>query len=108
MDGWLKGDPGPMLAIADPDITYIHVVAGKRLEGLAAVKALFEPYRGTALFDSYEMLDPKVQAAGDTAVLTYVLERHLGAVTNYWNGTQVYRRKDGAWRVIHTHWSIRN
>ena len=26
MDGWLKGDPGPQLAITDPQITYFHAV----------------------------------------------------------------------------------
>ena len=105
LDGWQVGNPDPLLAISDPEITYIHVVTDKRLEGLAAVKALFEPYRGRPLFDSYEMAEPKVQASGDTAVLTYVLVRHLGATTTRWNATQVYQRKKEGWRIIHSHWS---
>jgi hypothetical protein len=105
LDGWLKGDPGPMLAIADPGITYYHVMTEKRLEGLEALTALFEPYRGRPLFDSYEIADPKVQAAGDIAVLTYQLVRHNGDVVSRWNATQVYERKAGGWRVVHTHWS---
>jgi hypothetical protein len=106
MDGWMKGDPDPSLAVADPEITYIHAVAAKRLDGLDAVRTLFEQYRGTPLFDSYEMVDPKVQLAGDAAILSYTLVRHNGDAVNRWNGTQVYQRKANGWRVIHAHWSV--
>ena len=105
LDGWQMGNPDPLLAISDPEITYFHVVTDKRLDGLPAVKALFEGYRGRPLFDSYEMAEPKVQASGDTAVLTYTLVRHVGAATTRWNATQVYQRKKEGWRIIHSHWS---
>jgi hypothetical protein len=105
MDGWLKGNPDPVLAIADPEITYFHVMTEKRIDGLPALKALFEPFRGTPLFDSYEILDPKVQTGGDMAVLTYIFVRHNGGATSRWNATQVYQRKKEGWRVIHTHYS---
>ena len=105
MDGWLKGDPGPQLAITDPQITYFHAVVENRLEGLPAVQELYERFRGRPLFDSYEILNPKVQALGDVTVLTYRLAQHAGGVTAFWNATQVYQRKKEGWRVIHTHWS---
>lgn len=105
MDGWLKGNPDPVLAIADPEITYFHIMTEKRIDGLSQLKALFEAYRGTPLFDSYEIVDPKVQISGDTAVLTYLFVRHNGAATSRWNATQVYQRKKEGWRVIHTHYS---
>ncbi len=105
LDGWLAGNPDPLLAISDPEITYFHVVTDQRLDGLPAVKALFEAYRGRPLFDSYEMAQPKVQSAGDTAVLTYTLVRHVGTATTRWNATQVYQRKKEGWRIIHSHWS---
>jgi hypothetical protein len=105
MDGWLKGDPDPQLAISDPEITYIHDVAGKRLEGLSALKELYAPYRGVPLFDSYELLSPKVQPTGDVAVLTYQLAQRNGSATRYWNATQIYKKKREGWRIIHTHWS---
>jgi ketosteroid isomerase-like protein len=105
LDGWQVGNPDPLLAISDPEITYFHVVTDKRLDGLPAVKALFEAYRGRPLFDSYEMADAKVQASGDTAVLTYTLVRHVGTATTRWNATQVYQRKKEGWRIIHSHWS---
>jgi hypothetical protein len=105
MDGWLKGDPDPQLAITDPKITYIHDVIGKRLQGIADVKELYSAYRGKSLFDSYEILRPTVRAIGDVAVLSYQLAQHIGADTRYWNGTQVYAKTADGWRVIHTHWS---
>jgi ketosteroid isomerase-like protein len=105
MDGWLKGDPEPLLAISDDDITYFHVMTDKRLDGLAAVKAIVEPFRGRSLFDSYDMLEPQVQVGGDMAVLTYVLVRRNGPATSRWNATQVYQRKPHGWRIVHTHWS---
>ena len=108
LDGWLKGDPGPQLATLDAQITYFHAVVEQRLEGLPAVKQLYERFRGVPLFDSYQMLTPKVQVLGDVAVLTYVLAQHTRAGTTFWNGTQVYQMKKEGWRVIHTHWSKGN
>jgi ketosteroid isomerase-like protein len=105
MDGWFKGDPDPFLALADSDITYFHIMTASRLDGLPAVRTLVEPYRGKPLFDSYEINDAKVQAAGDMAVLTYNYVTHNGAATRRWNATQVYQRKQSAWRLIHSHFS---
>ncbi len=105
LDGWQVGNPDALLAILDPEITYFHAVTDRRLDGLPAVRALFEAYRGRPLFDSYEMAEPKVQATADSAVLTYVLVRHIGTVTTRWNATQVYQRKREGWRIIHSHWS---
>jgi len=105
MDGWLTGNPDPQLAIADSQITYIHAVADQRVDGLPALKDLFESYRGTRLYDSYDILNPKVQVCGDVVVLTYLLARHNGDATTFWNSTQVYQMKKEGWRVIHSHWS---
>jgi len=106
MDGWQKGDPGPALEISDREITYFHVMTDRRLDGLPALRALYEPYRGTPLFDSYEMLDPKVQVSGDVAVLTYNFVRRNGTAASRFNATEVYQRKKEGWRVIHSHFSM--
>ena len=106
MDGFQAGNPDPCLALMDPEISYFHVVTDKRIDGLPALKTLFDAYRGRPLFDSYELADPKVQMMGDTAVLTYILVRHLGSDTTRWNATEVYQRKGNGWRIIHSHWSV--
>ncbi len=105
MDGWLKGDPGPSLAISDPQITFIHDVTGHRLEGLPALKTLYDQRSGTPLFDRYEIQEPKVQTVGDVAILTYRLAQHVNDSTRYWNGTEVFWRTQEGWRIIHSHWS---
>ncbi len=105
LDGWKKGDPGPALNVLAPEITYIHAAVGVRLDGLDAVRALFEQYRGRPLFDSYEIVDPKLQMAGDAAILSYVLVRHNGDSSSRWYGTEVYQRKANGWQVLHAHWS---
>jgi hypothetical protein len=105
MDGWLKGDPGPMLAASDPDITFFHVMTQQRLDGVAAVKELYQGFAGRPLFDSYRIESPKVQAGVDMAVLTYRLVTRNGGLERNWNATQVYQRKKAGWRVIHTHCS---
>jgi len=105
LDGWQMGNPDPLLAISDPEHHLLPRGYGQELDGLPAVRALFEGYRGRPLFDSYEMADPKVQSSGDTAVLTYTLVRHVGTATTRWNATQVYQRKKEGWRIIHSHWS---
>jgi ketosteroid isomerase-like protein len=108
MEGWLAGNPDPTLAVLDPEVTYFHFPLMTRLDGLPAVKTLFEPYRGKPLFDSYDMLDPKVQVSGDVAVLTYQLVTRNGSTTSRWNSTEVYQHKKEGWRVIHAHWSKAN
>ena len=105
MDGWLKGDSGPMLAASDADITMFHVMTQKRVEGAAGVKELYAGYQGRPLFDSYRIDNPKVQTGGDMAILSYVLVTHNGDVERRYNATQVYQRKKAGWRVVHTHFS---
>jgi len=105
MDGWLEGNPDKLLASLDPAVTYINAATNARLEGVSAVKALCEPYRGRPLYDGYEITQPLLHLAGDAAVLTYQLTTRNGTTTSRWNATQVYKRTPGGWRVIHTHWS---
>jgi ketosteroid isomerase-like protein len=105
MDGWRVGDPGPSLALLDPGVTYFHYPLQQRLQGLPAVKAFFEPYRGRPLFDAYEMRDPEVQVVGGAAVLTYQLVTHRGETTDRWNSTEVFEKKKSGWRIVHAHWS---
>jgi ketosteroid isomerase-like protein len=109
MDGWSKGSPDADLAISDPAITYIDPARDGRIEGRAALAEFFEKYRGTPLFDSYEIVDPKVRVAGDTAVLSFFLQCRRSETDYRYNATLVWQRTGDGWRVIHEHWSkVRN
>jgi len=105
MEGWRVGNPEPALALLDPDVTYFHYPLQTRLQGLPAVKALFEPYRGRPLFDTYELADPQVQVAGEAAILTYQLVTDRGGAKERWNSSQVFEKKKDGWRIVHAHWS---
>ncbi len=105
MDGWMTGNPDGDLAISDATITYIHAGVDKRLDGLPAVREFFEKYRGTPLFDGYEIIEPKVQVSGDIAVLTSYFDFRNGATLRRYCSTQVFQRRKEGWRIIHAHWS---
>jgi catechol 2,3-dioxygenase-like lactoylglutathione lyase family enzyme len=108
LEGWQRGSPDPMLATLDPEVTYVNAATAQLLNGLPAVKELFEKYRGRPLYDSFAILHPLVRVSGDCAVLSYQLEQRIGSMRRLWNGTQVYEHRDGTWRIIHTHWSRAN
>jgi ketosteroid isomerase-like protein len=105
LDGWVRGEPEANLAISADDLTYFDGGLTARLEGLAGVKSYFEAYRGQPLFEGYEIVDAKAQAGADMAVLTYRLVIRKGAETYAYHATEVYQRRNGGWKVIHSHFS---
>jgi ketosteroid isomerase-like protein len=75
------------------------------------MKAYLAPLRGKIRIDRWEMLNAKVQRHGDVAVLTYNVVNYQKQAdgterpTTRWNSTAVFRRIDGQWRTIHSHFS---
>ena len=54
-----------------------------------------------------DILNPKVQAVENMAVLTFNLVSYGKEKQTKWNCTEVYRREEsGDWKIISTHWSI--
>ncbi len=101
LGAWGSGDPEPNLALLAEDVTYFDDGQKRRLDGLAAVKAYFEPFRGKPLFSSFEIADARVQRSGDCAVLTYRLLLN----GNPFHTTEVFERRREGWRIIHSHFS---
>jgi hypothetical protein len=106
LDRWGRGDPSGFLEISDTDVVYFDPFLEKRLYGLKAMTAYCDGIRGKIHIDRDQMIDPKVQVNGETAVLTYNYVSHAGETEARWNFTEVYVCKAGQWRVIQTHWSI--
>lgn len=116
LDRWIHADPDGYLSLYTKDATYFDPFREKRVDGLDELKARVAAMRGVALpftEPRYDMINPIVQAEGDTAVLTYNLVNYgkpIGStketVLARWNATQVYCRIDGAWQLTHTHWSF--
>lgn len=106
LERWIKGDPSGFLNLSDPEVVYFDPFAERRVDGLAALTELYEGLRGQIHMDCFELLNPKVQLAGDAAVLTFNYVSRTGETVDRWNCTEVYRlNPDGAWKIIQTHWS---
>ena len=114
LERWGKGDPDGYGEIMAPDITYFDPTTAMRLDGRDKVKGLIEQIRGKLQIDKAEMLNPNVVRLGDMAMLTFNLISR-GATFNgspktdaHWNSTEIYRRIDGDWKIVHSHWSFTN
>lgn len=114
LDRWVTGDPQGYLNILAPEVTYFDPNQERRTDGLDAMIALLGPIKDVELpftDPRYEMIAPKIQHHGDVALLTFNLVNYgkladqPETVLARWNSTQVYRRIDGQWKIIHSHWS---
>lgn len=106
MDRWGNGDPGGFLEISDPGVVYFDPCHERRIDGLEALAKLYESLRGQVQIDHYEFINPNVQVSCDMAVLTFNFESRTGDTRAWWNTTEVHRRTDQGWRLIHMHWSL--
>ena len=112
LDRWGNGDPGGFLELYGAEITYFDPVTEARIDGHQAMEDYYRPWIGKIHVARYEMLNPQVVVDGDMALLTYNLVNYIrdaeGAesVGARWNSTTVYRRRDGTWKAIHSHWSF--
>ncbi len=112
MDRWRKGDVYGFLELSDPDVTYFDTGTRQRINGLEALTAEYQPRHGKIFYDVMDFIEPWVIVNGDMAVLFYrFLSTHLNADGTIrsrtpWNCTEVFVRRQGAWKTIHTHWSF--
>lgn len=106
LDRWGEGDPSGFLEICAPDVVYFDPQLEMRIDGRDALREYYEAIRGKVAIERFELLNPKVQFAGDAAVLTFNYVSYMGQEDAHrWNCTEVYRRKPGGWEIIQTHWS---
>jgi len=99
-----RPDAGGFLEISDPDVIYMDPTLDRPIYGLDSLTAY---YAGFPVNDSVppgKMLNSKVQVFGDVAVLTFNFKRGEKP-THGWNATEVYRRTEQGWRIVHTHWA---
>jgi ketosteroid isomerase-like protein len=106
LDRWGKGDPGGYLDIYAGEVTYFDPFTEHRVDGLAALSARYEPIRGKIKIDRDEIVDPRVQVAGDQAILTFRFVSHGSEGVARWNCTEVYQRFGEEWKIVHSHWSF--
>lgn len=106
LNHWGQGDPQAYLELSASDVSYFDPYLGHRLDSLAALTELYDSLRGKVDIARDEIVEPLVQLAGDAAVLTFRYNSHGSEGTLRWNCTEVYQRRDGTWKIIHTHWSL--
>ena len=105
LDRWGRGDPSGFLEISARDVVYFDPYQEIRLDGKEALAQLYESIRGKVYIDRFELLNPCVQLGGELAVLTFNYVSYRGESQTRWNCTEVYRKIEGGWEIIQTHWS---
>jgi ketosteroid isomerase-like protein len=103
---WGNGDPAGFLEITASDVVYFDPYTACRVDGL---EALTDYYRhalwGKVHVERFELLNPAVKILGDMALLTFNYVSYKDEQPDRWNCTEVYRRMDGDWKIVQSHWS---
>lgn len=105
LDRWNNGDPTGYLDLSAHDVVYFDPTTERRLDGHAALEKHYEPVKNLIHVTRYEMINPKVQATKDMAVLTFNLLSWGNDGLTKWNCTEVYKLESNQWKIIQTHWS---
>lgn len=106
LERWSNGDPDGFLEIYAEDISYFDPFTETRLDGIEALQSLYDQFRGQFQIDRFEMIDPRVQFAGDAALLTYRFDSEGSEGPKQWNTTEVYQWISDEWKIVHSHWAF--
>lgn len=112
LDRWGKGDPDGYLSIMASEVTYFDPTTDRRIDGRDALQSMLEPIRGKIAIERAEFVNPRVVITDDLALLTFNLISHGGQLAGgpkadvRWNCSEVYRRIEGRWLIVHSHWSF--
>lgn len=105
LERWNRGDIWGYLDLYADDIVYFDPMLEKRMDGKEKITEYYSPWEGNIHITESEMINPKVQAVENMAVLTFNLHSADGEHVYRWNCTEVYRNDNNRWRIIQTHWS---
>lgn len=111
IERWRQGDPWGFVELSAEDITYVDPGLTHPIVGLEEFGAYMKQLVGQVHYQRSEFIDPRVVVVGDAAVLSYNYRSSVitpeGTVTSQtpWNATEVYFRRAGQWKIVHTHWS---
>ena len=110
LDKWAQSNTDGYIDISADEITWFDFTPGTqlRIDGLEAVRNFLKPLSGNIPPNTYELVNPKLQIYGNTAILTFHWKASMtdGTPLDGWKTTSVYNWKDGEWRQVHAHWSL--
>ncbi len=111
MERWRNGDPMGFVEISAEDICYVDPGLTKPILGIEEYQAAMQGALGKIHYQGSEFIEPRVVVVGEAAVLSYNYRSTVltpdGSIVSQtpWNATEVYFRREGKWRIAHTHWS---
>ena len=111
MERWRNGDAMGFVELSTDDISYVDLGLTRPIHGLDKYQAYMKQEAGKVYYQRSEFIDPKVVTRGAGAVLSYnYLSTRLrldGSIVSQHtsNATEVYFRRNGEWKIVHTHWS---
>jgi hypothetical protein len=85
---WAKGDLSGFLDASDDEVDYFDPFLEARLDGLPALRALYDKALEKVVVDRWEMVNPRVVVAGDMGVLTFNFVSQVKGRTVRWNTTE--------------------
>jgi uncharacterized protein (TIGR02246 family) len=110
LDKWSQGNTHGFIDIGADDVTWFDFMPGEqpRIEGLEAVRSYMAHVAGQIPPHAYELVNPKVQVYGNTAILAFHWKASTtdGKALEGWKATSVYHWNDGRWSMVHAHWSM--
>jgi hypothetical protein len=101
-----KSDPTAFAQRFADKGTYFDPWTGGRVDD-GAIKEYLMPFKGQVPKLDFEIINPRVDLYGDTALLTFVcnaIDPESGGVTP-WNVIEVFIRSKGDWKRIHANWN---
>jgi len=111
MERWRNGDPMGFVELSAEDICYVDPGLTKPILGLDEYRVYMEQIQGKIHYDRSEFIASKIVSVGEAALLTYNYRSSVlspqGIVSSQtpWNTTEVYFKREGEWKIVHTHWS---
>jgi ketosteroid isomerase-like protein len=112
MERWRNGDPLGFVELSAEDILYVDPGLSKPIQGLEEYRAYMKQLEGKVHYHRSEFIGTKTITLGDAVLLTYnyrssvlTAEGKISSQTR-WNTTEVYLRREGEWKTVHTHWSF--
>jgi hypothetical protein len=107
LDRWYSGDPFGYSDLYADELSYFDPGTDVSLDGIAALRAYYEPLVDRFHIERYETENMRLQLHGDIGILTFNLNEHAAGdpPSAEWKVTQVYRNIGDEWRIIHGHFS---